>query len=193
MGACRGKQLKQLKYVKSYFAKEALRLTPLKIATQANQVHACKARLAVNTVHMFANICSRSQFTDTVRNQTRCEHAEGTLLHTPRCVHTMFDSEQYLRTAKANRCSRTCERVHGRPCSVVVCFVQLSNKNTVSGKISRGRRRQSRQELVTQVYLAMFLSRTAPAPPVDDGVTRFGAFCAIECKRCFGYLSSSDV
>ena len=43
--------------------------------------HTRNARLAVNTVRMFANVCSRSQFANTVRNRTRCEHAEGTLLH----------------------------------------------------------------------------------------------------------------
>ena len=45
---------------------------------------AFQAGLAVNTVHMFMNICSRSLFANTVQNRTRCEHAEGTLLHKPK-------------------------------------------------------------------------------------------------------------
>ena len=83
------------------------------------------ARLAVNTVHMFMNSCSRSLFANTAQKLTRCEPAEGARLHTspkgggafgaapflayeevfPWRVHTVLYSEEYLRTVNANNCA----------------------------------------------------------------------------------------
>ena len=71
-----------------------------------------KPGLALNAVHVFMNICSRSLFTNSVQKRTRCERAVNTLRTHPR--EHFFISQKRGRRRRRRPLFWICEDVLAR-------------------------------------------------------------------------------